>query len=211
MLLNEEYNKTIDKQKNFLPKDLFSKVAIYLQQEPGWKWGWISETGNSDTMHKFFNKTFAGPTSIHKKFYDCESELDRFPLMKEVFSHIKAKYPDDILVRMYANMTLHSVDGSIHKDDSIPGMHTVVIYGHPMWNNNWGGAIAFTDENGDIVSCHFPTPNTMVSFDGFWDHFPMPVAVDTQIPRICIVTKSLSKERWELEQNRKSEVFVGDI
>ena len=159
------------RHESFFSEDDRKRVYDFLHQ-PGWETGWKSNSKLDG--YSFLHKHFAG----HRKagadnVYACDDELQRnAPLIHDAWLTVRDRiFAGHVLVRCYANALAYGMDGTVHTDASRPGNYTAVYYPHERWSPNWGGETLFYNKaESRTVACFYPTPNSLVMFDGRIPH-----------------------------------------
>lgn len=161
-----------------LPDAQRAAVETFLRQG-GWRFGWKSRE-DSDNF-AFWHRHFAGTRRSDDEPYDCEPELEKFPVIQHFWGELSAEALAGYrLIRCYANGMTYGSDGSAHLDSKKPGTYTCIYYPHGAWHHDWGGeTLFFNRARDDIIACVYPKPNRMVWFDGTIPH------VARGVSRLC--------------------------
>jgi hypothetical protein len=131
---------------NFLPKNIFTEQAEYLQNAD-WKfWGYSNPSENKLTFW----------------FHDL---IDNDLYTNKILNEIKSKIGFDFtLTRVYANGQTHGLCGEFHYDDKSDNSYTLLIYMNEEWNPNWGGHTIISSK--DKIYSIVPEPNKALLFNG---------------------------------------------
>jgi SM-20-related protein len=158
----------------------------------GWKFGWKSQ-GKGDTF-MFWHRHFGGYLHISEEnnAYDCESELEPFPLIRTLWRQLSGNLlVGHRLIRCYANGATYGSDGTTHTDSTRPGTYTCVYYPHQVWHPDWGGeTVFFNRDKTDIIAAVYPRPNRMVVFDGTIPHVARGVSRTCPVLRVTLMFKT---------------------
>jgi SM-20-related protein len=166
-MLDRVTDRLLHVQDNILSEAQRVEVNEYLHSD-GWKFGWKSR-GKKDTF-AFWHRHFAGYklSGGDASAYDCEYELEPFPVIRKVWHLLAAELPPGHrLIRCYANGSTYGSDGTLHRDTKLENTYTTVYYPHDSWDPDWGGeTVFFNQARDDIIASVYPRPNRLVIFDG---------------------------------------------
>lgn len=181
-------------QDNVLPDQRRQEINQFLHTggDAPWQFGWKSR-GKTDAF-SFWHRHFAGykPSGGEAAAYDCEPELEPFPLIAAFWNDLAAGIlKDHRLIRCYANGHTYGSDGTVHTDTSLPRTYTCIYYPHKHWEPNWAGETTFFDRaRTDIVASVYPKPNRMVIFDGRIPHAARGVSRLCPALRVTLIFKT---------------------
>jgi hypothetical protein len=74
------------------------------------------------------------------------------------------------VIRQYANGHTYGLGGRPHRDDTRPGLFTLLYYPMTEWKEEWEGETVFHDSGGEIAAIVTPRPNRAVFFDARIPH-----------------------------------------
>lgn len=176
---------------NWLHEPFRKQVYEFLCQA-GWTFGWKS---NPKDNFSFWHKHFAGsvfPDHEGKSQYDCADELKgRSALLYAMWELIKKGYPNDTIVRCYANGQPYGCEGGIHTDSISPNSFTFIYYPHLEWFPNWGGeTMFFKDDYADAIAVAYPKPGRLICFPGTVPHVARPVSRNCPVMRVTLMFKT---------------------
>jgi SM-20-related protein len=179
---------------NVLPDEQRRDVNNFLHQggEAGWKFGWKS-SDKTDSF-SFWHRHFGGYRAGDGEPYDCEPEIEPFPVIHALWRHLAGSggpLQSHRLIRCYANGHTYGSDGTTHTDSKLPGTYTCVYYPHQNWHPDWGGdTVIFNQEKTDIIGCVYPRSNRMLIFDGSIPHVARGVSRTCPVLRVTLMFKT---------------------
>ena len=190
-MIEGQDNMLLHVQDDLLAEEQRAAVDNYLHGD-GWKFGWRSK-GKAD-VYSFWHRHFAGYQKAGGDHlaYDCEAELQRFPIVYETWRLLAGSLPEGHrLIRCYANGIPYGSDGTVHTDTALMNTYTTVYYPHASWSPDWGGETMFFDRaRSDVISCVYPKPNRLVIFDGRIPHVARGVSRICPVLRVTLMFKT---------------------
>jgi hypothetical protein len=161
----------IQRLDNLLTDDLLKSIEDEIASS-SWKYGWRS---NPSLGYSHWNIDYAKASSLN----GLDVSLDLPSSIRDAWDYIsETKFPNNRLIRCYANSHTFGVEGYPHTDSSRSGEKTIVLYLNKTWKREWGGETIIYD--GDtIVHASLPAYNSALVFDGNRPH------VSRGLTRIC--------------------------
>lgn len=106
-------------------------------------------------------------TDISEAFYNSKNRfVDEITVWNTIKENITGNFN---LHRVYVNGYTYGTEGAIHKDTTIPGEETVLMYLNQEWKPEWAGeTVIFKD--GDIDRAILPKPGRIIVFPSDQPH-----------------------------------------
>lgn len=165
----------------YLPADLQENLNVAVGRF-GWRHGWGSD---SKVRFKHWHHEILGTEgNNHTDAADrlFKDRLENHQPVKAAWSFLQDHLLNGKgeLLRCYANLHTHGVEGYPHTDSKREDEHTIIFYMNPKWKIHWGGETAFYEDD-EIIKSVMPKPNRMVWFPSNVLHCARAVS------RICAV------------------------
>jgi SM-20-related protein len=148
----------------FLEPALIDRLADAFQQV-GWQYGWNSdpEIEFSHWHHEILGMRYGNTLDQQERLFTFKQP--NYQPVIEVWKSLQAKLFDNKahLLRCYANLHTHGVEGYPHVDADAPGETTIILYLNRSWDITWGGETAFYEDD-EIVKSVMPRYGRMVMF-----------------------------------------------
>jgi len=122
--------------EKLLTKELFHKLHERLCDEPGWKFGLVSD---SENVTENSLRIWAKDLFNDKVFTDI--------LFEKICDLTKLNFE---MLRVYANGQTYGLSGDLHIDEERDNHYTFLYYTNPKWLAEWGGYTIFTEMSNKI-------------------------------------------------------------